>query len=82
MKGRAEGRLSKISGTWPATASVSAGLSHGKGTCTMKVCVPSLNISIIRWVMLPLPGEAYEYFAWLALHGSQHALVILKGSLG
>ena len=27
----------------------------------MKVCVPSLNISIIRWVMLPLPGEAYEY---------------------
>src|SRR3990167_2344750 len=58
MNGRAEGRLSKISGTWPATASLSAGPEPRYGTWTTSVWVASLNISIIRWWMLPLPGEA------------------------
>ena len=39
MKGRAEGRLSKIIGTWPATVSFSAGPAPRYGMCVTKVFV-------------------------------------------
>ena len=61
MNGSADGRLSKIIGTWPPTVSISAGPEPRYGMCAMKVPDKFLNNSICRCAMPPVPEVAYEY---------------------
>ena len=61
MKGSADGRLSKIIGTWPATTSLSAGPAPRYGMWVTKVPERFLKSSICRWPMPPVPELAYEY---------------------
>src|SRR6218665_723949 len=61
MNGRAEGRLSKTIGTWPATVAVRAGAAPRQGICATKVPVRLLYSSICKWPMPPVPDDAYEY---------------------
>ena len=58
MKGSAEGRLSKMMGTGPATVSFSAGPAPRYGMCVMKVPERFLNSSVCRWPMPPVPELA------------------------
>ena len=60
MKGSADGRLSKMIFTWPATVSLSAGPEPRYGMWVMKVPVRFLNSSICRWAMPPVPELANE----------------------
>ncbi len=55
MKGSAEGRLSKMIITWPATVSFSAGPAPRYGMCVMKVPDRLLYSSVCRWPMPPVP---------------------------
>ena len=50
-----EGRLSRITGTWPETTSLSAGPAPLYGTCVMVVTVRLLNSSICMCVIEPVP---------------------------
>ena len=74
MKGSAEGRLSKIISTWPETASLSAGPEPRYGICVMKVLVWSLNSSICRCRMVPVPDDACEYLPGAFLTASMKVL--------
>ena len=67
MKGSADGRLSKMIGTWPATVSFSAGPAPRYGMCVTKVPVRLLYSSICRWPMPPVPDDEYEYLPGLLL---------------
>src|ERR1700740_2106921 len=61
MKGSAEGRLSKIIGTWPATVSFSAGPAPRYGMCVTNVPVILLYNSICRWPVPPVPDDEDAY---------------------
>src|SRR6476469_3217569 len=61
MKGKADGRLSKIIGTWPPTVSFSAGPAPRYGMCVTNVPDRFLYSSICRWPMPPVPDDEYEY---------------------
>ena len=61
MKGSADGRLSKMIGTWPATVSFSAGPAPRYGMWVTKVPDRFLNSSICRWPMPPVPELAKLY---------------------
>jgi len=61
MKGSADGMLSNMIATCPATTSLSAGPAPRYGMWVTKVLVRLLYSSISRWPMPPVPEEAYEY---------------------
>jgi hypothetical protein len=55
MKGSAEGRLSKMIGTWPATVSFSAGPAPRYGMWVMNTPARLLYSSVCRWPIPPVP---------------------------
>ena len=58
MKGSADGMLSKMIGTCPATVSFSAGPAPRYGMCVMNTPARLLNSSVCRWPMPPVPELA------------------------
>src|SRR5438105_5189653 len=81
-KGRADGRLSKIIGTWPATASFKAGPAPRYGMWVMKVPVSDLNNSICKWPIVPVPELANENLPGLALTLARNDAKSLAGNDG
>src|SRR5689334_559601 len=82
MKGRAEGRLSKIIGTWPAIVSFSAGPAPRYGMCVTKVLERLLNSSICRWPMPPVPELLNEYLPGFFFSSARKPAKSLAGKLG
>src|SRR5438067_6201534 len=82
MKGRAEGRLSKMIGTCPAMVSFSAGAAPLYGMCVMYVPVSDLNSSICKWPMPPVPELANENFVGFAFTSAMNDFRSLAGNEG
>ena len=62
-----DGRLSKMTSTWPPIRSVSAGPAPLYGTCSMLQPVIDLNSSPERCTEVPLPDDAMLILPGLAL---------------
>ncbi len=82
MNGSADGRLSKIIGTWPATASLRAGPAPLYPMCSSPRPDSDLNSSICRWPIPPVPEVANAYLPGWALTSVMNDLKSFAGKLG
>src|SRR5437879_13544592 len=79
--GAEEGRLSKITWTWPDMSSTRAGAAHLNGTWSMSQPVIDLNSSPDRCTEVPLPEDAMLRFTGVAVQRANDGATGLAGKV-
>src|SRR4029079_1334954 len=80
--GVAEGSAGKHIGVWPPTTDWIDGPPPGNGASAKSSAKVSLNSSLERCVVVPIPGEAKVYLPGLALSSSTSSFTDFAGMLG